>query len=158
MGTPCLIHQPSYSLLNRWLERDGLLDALETEGAGCIAFSPLAQGLLTDKYLGGIPADSRAKIGHFFRPAMLTDENLAHVRALGAIAKRRGQSLVQMALAWVLRDKRVTSALIGASRPAQVVEAVGALKNAAFTAEELAEIDRYAVEGGINLWTRSAEL
>ena len=158
MGTPCLIHQPSYSMLNRWLERDGLLDALESEGVGCIAFSPLAQGLLTDKYLEGIPADSRAKIGHFFRPSMLTEENITHVRALGAIAKRRGQSLVQMALAWVLRDKRVTSALVGASRPAQVVEAVGALGNAMFTVEELAEIDRYAVEGGINLWTRSAEL
>ncbi len=127
LGTPCLIHQPSYSLVNRWIETDGLLDALADEGIGAIVFSPLAQGLLTDKYLNGIPADSRAAEAHFFKPDFLTPETLAHVRALNAIAKRRGQSLAQMALAWALRDKRVTSALIGASRPEQVIDSVKAL-------------------------------
>src|ERR1700730_17255211 len=127
LGTPCLIHQPSYSMVNRWIEKDKLLDTLEEEGIGAIVFSPLAQGLLTDKYLNGVPSDSRAATAHFFKPKFLTRENIDHVRHLDAIAKRRGQSLAQMALAWVLRDKRVTSALIGASRPEQVADSVKAL-------------------------------
>ena len=158
LGTPCVIHQPSYSLVNRWIEGDGLLDALADEGIGAIVFSPLAQGLLTDKYLNGIPADSRAAEAHFFKPDVLTPETLTHVRALNAIAKRRGQSLAQMALAWALRDKRVTSALIGASRPEQVIDSVQALDNRDFSPEELKAIDGYAVDAGINLWARSAEL
>ncbi|RBP09176.1 L-glyceraldehyde 3-phosphate reductase [Roseiarcus fermentans] len=158
LGTPCLIHQPSYSLVNRWIESDGLLDTLDAEGIGAIVFSPLAQGLLTDKYLNGVPADSRAAEAHFFRPDFLTPETLAHVRALNAIAARRGQSLAQMALAWALRDRRVTSALIGASRPEQVADAVKALETPGFSPEELQEIDGHAVEAGINLWARSAEL
>ena len=158
LGTPCLIHQPSYSLVNRWIETDGLLDALADEGIGAIVFSPLAQGLLTEKYLDGVPTDSRAAEAHFFKPDFLTPGTLAHVRALNAIAKRRGQSLAQMALAWALRDKRVTSALIGASRPEQVIDSVRALDKLAFTPEELKEIDGHAVEAGINLWARSAEL
>ena len=158
LGTPCLIHQPSYSMLNRWIEVDRLLDALEAEGIGAIVFSPLAQGLLTDKYLNGVPDDSRAKLSHFFNPKLLTPENIGRVRALNDFAKRRGQSLAQMALAWVLRDKRVTSALIGASRPEQVSDAVKSLDKLAFSGEELAEIDGYAIEAGVNLWTQSAEL
>ena len=158
LGTPCLIHQPSYSLLNRWIEADGLIDTLEEEGIGAIVFSPLAQGMLTEKYLNGVPSDSRAAIGHFFKPQMLTPENIDHVRHLDGLAKRRGQSLPEMAIAWVLRDKRVTSALIGASRPEQVAEAVKALGKLEFTAEELKDIDRFAVDGGVNLWTQSAEL
>ena len=158
LGTPCLIHQPSYSLVNRWIESDGLLDTLADEGIGAIVFSPLAQGLLTDKYLNGVPADSRAAEAHFFKPDLIRPETLAHVHALNAIAKRRGQSLAQMAIAWVLRDRRVTSALIGASRPEQVADCVAALKTSAFTAEELNAIDQHAVEAGVNLWTRSAEL
>jgi L-glyceraldehyde 3-phosphate reductase len=158
LGTPCLIHQPSYSMVNRWIEVDGLLDTLEAEGIGAIVFSPLAQGMLTDKYLNGVPDDSRAKLSHFFNPKFLTQENIERVRHLDAIAKRRGQSLAQMALAWVLRDKRVTSALIGASRPEQVADSVKALDKLAFTVEELREIDRFAVDAGVNLWTKSAEL
>ena len=158
LGTPCVIHQPSYSLVNRWIEGDGLLDALAEEGIGAIVFSPLAQGLLTDKYLKGIPADSRAAEAHFFKPDFLTPETLAHVRALNGIAERRGQSLAQMALAWALRDKRVTSALIGASRPEQVIDSVKALGKRDFSPEELKAIDGYAVDAGINLWARSAEL
>ncbi len=158
LGTPCLIHQPSYSLVNRWIETDGLLDTLADEGIGAIVFSPLAQGLLTDKYLSGVPADSRAAQAHFFKPDFLTPETLAHVRALNGIAERRGQSLAQLALAWALRDKRVTSALIGASRPEQVVDSVKALDKLEFSAEELKAIDSYAVDAGINLWARSAEL
>ncbi len=158
LGTPCLIHQPSYSLVNRWIETDGLLDALADEGIGAIVFSPLAQGLLTDKYLNGVPSDSRAAEARFFNPDFLTPETIAHVQALNAIAKRRGQSLAQMALAWALRDKRVTSALIGASRPEQVVDCVKALEKLEFSPEELKEIDGYAVDAGINLWARSAEL
>ena len=158
LGTPCLIHQPSYSMLNRWIEVDGLLDALEAEGIGTIVFSPLAQGMLTDKYLNGVPGDSRAATSRFFDPKFLTPETISHVRQLDGIAKRRGQSLAQMALAWALRDKRVTSALIGASRPEQVVDAVKALDRLTFTTDELKEIDRYAVDAGINLWARSAEL
>ena len=158
LGTPCLIHQPSYSMVNRWIEADGLMDTLEGEGIGAIVFSPLAQGLLTDKYLNGVPSDSRAATSHFFNPKFLTPDNLERVRALNEIGRRRGQTLAQMALAWVLRDKRVTSALIGASRPEQVVDAVRALDKLGFTADELKEIDRYAVDAGINLWAKSAEL
>ncbi len=158
LGTPCLIHQPSYSMINRWIDDDRLLDTLEEEGVGAIVFSPLAQGLLTDKYLNGVPEGSRATLSHFFSRAMLTPQNVERARQLDAIAKRRGQTLAQMALAWTLRDKRVTSALIGASRPEQVADSVKALENLAFTAEELKEIDRHAVEGGVNLWRQSAEL
>ena len=158
LGTPCVIHQPSYSMINRWVEDDGLLYTLDDEGIGSIAFTPLAQGLLTNKYLKGVPGDSRAAAGKSFNPGMLSAANLERVRQLDAIADRRGQSLAQMALAWVLRGGRVTSALIGASRPEQVVDAVGALKNPHFAIEELAEIDRYAVDSGVNLWRTSAEL
>jgi L-glyceraldehyde 3-phosphate reductase len=158
LGAPCLIHQPSYSMINRWIEDDRLLDTLETEGVGAIVFSPLAQGLLTDKYLAGVPAGSRATENRFLKKAMLSPENLERTRQLDAIAKRRGQTLAQMALAWALRDKRVTSALIGASSPEQVEDSVKALDNPSFTADELKEIDRYAVEGGVNIWRQSAEL
>ena len=158
LGTPCMIHQPSYSMINRWIEDDHLLDTLEAEGVGAIVFSPLAQGLLTDKYLDGVPTGSRATVSHFFNRALLTPQNLERARQLDAIAKRRGQTLAQMALAWTLRDKRVTSALIGASRPEQVADSVRALDNLSFTADELKEIDRHAVEGGVNLWRQSAEL
>lgn len=159
LGTPCLIHQPSYSMLNRWVETDGLLDALDELGVGSIIFSPLAQGLLTDKYLDGVPTDSRAKkIKQFFHAEFLSDRNIANVRALNDIARRRGQTLAQMAIAWVLRSGRVTSALIGASRPEQVVDCVGALKRLDFSAEELVEIDHYAKDGAINIWAESAEL
>jgi L-glyceraldehyde 3-phosphate reductase len=158
LGAPCLIHQPSYSMINRWIEDDRLLDTLETEGVGAIVFSPLAQGLLTDKYLAGVPAGSRATENRFLKKAMLSPENLERTRQLDAIAKRRGQTLAQMALAWALRDKRVTSALIGASSPEQVADSVKALDNPSFTADELKEIDRYAVEGGVNIWRQSAEL
>ncbi|KVZ60337.1 L-glyceraldehyde 3-phosphate reductase [Burkholderia ubonensis] len=152
---PLLIHQPSYNLLNRWVEH-GLLDTLDEVGTGSIAFTPLAQGLLTSKYLNGVPADARVNRpgGGSLKEDHLSADNLEHVRKLNAIAERRGQSLAQMALAWVLRNGRVTSALIGASRAEQVRENVGALKNLAFSADELAEIDRYATEGGINLWEK----
>ncbi|KUZ66018.1 L-glyceraldehyde 3-phosphate reductase [Burkholderia ubonensis] len=152
---PLLIHQPSYNLLNRWVEHE-LLDTLDEVGTGSIAFTPLAQGLLTSKYLNGVPADARVNRpgGGSLKEGHLSADNLEHVRKLNAIAERRGQSLAQMALAWVLRNGRVTSALIGASRAEQVRENVGALKNLAFSADELAEIDRYATEGGINLWEK----
>ncbi|MBU9584870.1 L-glyceraldehyde 3-phosphate reductase [Burkholderia multivorans] len=152
---PLLIHQPSYNMLNRWIERE-LLDTLDEIGTGSIAFTPLAQGLLTSKYLGGVPADARVNKpgGGSLKEEHLSATNLEHVRKLNEIAQRRGQSLAQMALAWVLRGGRVTSALIGASRAEQVRENVGALKNLEFSAEELAEIDRYATEGGINLWEK----
>ena len=155
LGVPLLIHQPSYSLLNRWIEQD-LLDALEDTGAGCIAFSALAQGLLTDKYLAGVPDDARINRpgGGSFKPEYLSAANLAHVRALNEMAKSRGQTLAQMATAWVLRDARVTSALIGASRPEQIVDLAGAMARLDFTPEELAAIDQHAVEGGINLWQK----
>jgi L-glyceraldehyde 3-phosphate reductase len=156
LGVPCLIHQPSYSMLNRWVE-DGLLDVLEHEGIGCIAFSPLAQGLLTDKYLDGLPETSRAAEDGSFRQGFLTEQNIANVRALNEIARRRGQTLAQMAIAWVLRDPRITSALVGASRWSQIEDSLQALDNLAFTDEELAEIDRYAVEGGVNLWAQSSD-
>ncbi len=151
MGTPLLIHQPSYSMLNRWIE-DGLLDALDEEGVGCIAFSPLAQGLLTDRYLQGVPEGSRASRPGSLSPDMLSEENLARVRALNDIASRRGQTLAQMAIAWALRDGRVTSVLIGASSVAQLEDNLAALDQLEFSAAELAEIDRYAVEGGVDLW------
>ncbi len=156
LGTPLLIHQPSYSMLNRWVE-DGLLDVLGDEGIGCIAFSPLAQGMLTDRYLDGIPQDSRAAQGKSLDPALLSDESLAHVRALNEIAKSRGQSLAQMALAWLLRDDRVTSVLIGASSVSQLDNNLAALDRLGFSDDELAEIDRHAVDSGINLWSRSSD-
>jgi len=151
LGTPLLIHQPSYSMLNRWVEED-LLDVLGDEGVGCIAFSPLAQGMLTDKYLNGVPDDSRAAQGKSLSPELLTEQNLTHIRALNQLAQARGQSLAQLALAWLLRDTRVTSTLIGASSVRQLENNVGAVSNLAFTDEELDTIDRHAVEGGINLW------
>ncbi|MFC4020404.1 L-glyceraldehyde 3-phosphate reductase [Micromonospora sp. GCM10011542] len=142
LGTPLLIHQPSYSMLNRWTEDDGLLDTLEQAGAGCIAYSPLAQGLLTDRYLGGIPADSRVRTSVFLNESDLSEEKMATIRGLGAVAERRGQSLAQLALAWALRDPRMTSLIIGASSVAQLETNIAALDNLDFTAEELAEIDR----------------
>jgi L-glyceraldehyde 3-phosphate reductase len=155
LGTPLTIHQPSYSMLNRWIE-DGLLDVLEREGIGCIVFSPLAQGMLTTKYLDGVPEDSRAARDGTFSPDMLTEENLDHVRALNEIAGRRGQSLAQLALAWTLRDPRVTSTLIGASSVEQLEQNVAALERLEFDDEELAEIDRHAEDSGINLWAPSS--
>jgi len=156
LGTPLLIHQPSYSLLNRWVEED-LLDVLGEEGVGCIVFSPLGQGMLTDKYLDGVPEQSRAAEGTFLTRDFLTEENLARVRALNEIAKGRGQSLAQMAVAWVLRDPRVTSALVGARTVEQLEDSLGALDNLDFSADELAEIEKHAVEAGINLWAASSE-
>jgi len=150
-GTPLLIHQPSYSMLNRWIEED-LLDVLGRNGVGCIAFSPLAQGMLTDRYLNGIPEDSRVAQNKSLDSSLLNEQNMTHVRALNKLAERRGQTLAQLALAWALRDQRVTSVLIGASSVAQLEQNVGALDNLAFSTDELAEIDRYAIEGGINLW------
>ncbi len=157
LGTPLLIHQPSYSMLNRWIEEDKLLDTLEKEGVGCIVFSPLAQGMLTDKYLDGVPEGSRAASGSgAWRPGFLSEENLTAIRGLQGIAKRRGQSLAQMAIAWVLRDPRVTTALIGASRPEQIIDALGAMAKPGFSPDEFAEIDRYATDGGINIWRMSS--
>jgi L-glyceraldehyde 3-phosphate reductase len=157
LGTPLLIHQPSYSLLNRWIEED-LLDVLGREGVGSIVFSPLAQGMLTDKYLGGaIPEGTRAAEGRFLTGDMLDELTLAHVRALNEVARRRGQTLAQMAIAWTLRDPRVTSALIGARTVAQLEDSLGALRELEFSDEELAEIDGHAVEGGINLWKASSD-
>ena len=156
LGTPVLIHQPSYSLLNRWIE-PALLDVLGEEGIGSIVFSPLAQGMLTDKYLDGVPEGSRAAQDKSLDPDLLSQENLARVRALDEIAKRRGQSLAQMAIAWTLRDPRVTSALIGASSVEQLEQNVAALDELEFSAEELAEIDRHAVDSGINLWAASSD-
>jgi L-glyceraldehyde 3-phosphate reductase len=158
MGTPLLIHQPSYSMLNRWVEHGSpsLLDVLGEEGVGCIAFSPLAQGMLTDRYLDGIPQDSRAAQGKSLDPALLTDEALAHVRRLNEIARARGQSLAQLALSWVLRDERVTSVLIGASSVKQLETNVAALQSAPLSDEEIAAVDADAVDSGINLWERSS--
>jgi L-glyceraldehyde 3-phosphate reductase len=155
LGTPLLIHQPSYSLLNRWIEPE-LLDALESEGVGCIGFSPLAQGLLTDKYLDGIPADSRASRDGSLSPAQLNEQTLAKIRGLTEIAARRGQTLAQMALAWTLRDPRMTSTLVGASTVEQLEMNVQALERPDFSEDELAEIDRYATESDINVWAESS--
>ena len=156
LGTPLLLHQPSYSMLNRWIEPD-LLDALGDLGVGCIAFSPLAQGMLTSKYLNGIPDGSRASWPSSLSPNLLTDEALENIRALNGIAESRGQSLAQMALAWVLRDERVTSALIGASSVAQLEDNIAALDRLGLSDDELAEIDRYAVDGAINIWAASSK-
>lgn len=159
LGTPLVIHQPSYSLLNRWVEQGdpSLLDVLAEEGAGCIAFSALAQGLLTNKYLNGVPEGSRATQGKTLREHMLSEENLEHVRALNKIAEARGQTLAQMAVAWVLRDPRVTSVLIGASRPEQLDDTVASVGGPEFTADELAAIDEHAQDGGLNIWAASSE-
>ncbi len=157
LGTPCLIHQPSYNMLNRWVERDGLLDTLEDTGVGSIAFTPLAQGILTKKYLNGIPGDSRASQGKSLAESMLTESALASVRALNDIAEKRGQTLAQMALAWVLRGERVTTALIGASRPSQVIDCAGVVGNLTFSDDELSQIDAITQEEDINLWARSSE-
>jgi L-glyceraldehyde 3-phosphate reductase len=156
LGTPCLIHQSSYSMLNRWVEK-GLLDILGEHGVGLIGFSPLAQGMLTNKYLHGIPEDSRASENHYFSKSLLTEENLANIASLNEIAKARGQSLAQMALAWTLRDPRVVSTLIGVSRVKQLEENVAALNNLDFSDEELSEINKYAREGDINLWAQSSD-
>jgi L-glyceraldehyde 3-phosphate reductase len=155
LGTPVLIHQPSYSMLNRWIEA-GLLETLGDEGIGCIAFSPLAQGLLSDKYLNGVPAGSRVRYGGSFSESLLTQSNLAKVEGLNKIAQQRGQSLAQMAIAWTLRDPRVTSSLIGVSSLEQLESNLGALNKLAFSAEELAEIDRFASDGELNLWASSS--
>jgi L-glyceraldehyde 3-phosphate reductase len=155
---PLLIHQPSYSMLNRWVEDEGLLDTLGELGVGCIAFSPLAQGLLTSKYLGGVPEGARASKSGSLSQTQLSEDNLARIRGLNAIAERRGQTLAQMAIAWVLRDPRVTSALIGARTVEQLDDSLDAVNNLAFSPEELAEIDRHATEGGINLWSVSSNL
>ncbi len=155
LGTPLVIHQPSYSMLNRWIE-DELVDVLGEEGIGCIAFSPLAQGMLTDRYLGGIPEDSRAARNLSLSKDLLTDEALEKVRALNELAQSRGQTLAQMAIAWVLRDARITSALVGASSVEQLETNVAAVERLGFADDELTEIDRYATESGINLWQRSS--
>jgi L-glyceraldehyde 3-phosphate reductase len=158
MGVPLLIHQPSYSMLNRWVE-NGLLATLEELGVGCIAFSPLAQGLLTSKYLNGVPENSRAKAeGSSLLKHFLSQENLERVSALNEIARGRGQTLAQMAIAWVLRDKRVTTALVGARNVQQLDDSLDAVKNLKFTNAELVEIDRYAVDGSIDLWKGAREV
>ncbi len=157
LGTPCLIHQPSYSLINRWVEEDGLLDTLDEVGMGSIVFSPLSQGMLTDKYLAGIPKGSRAAQGKSLDPKMLNSDNVESISALAEIAAHRGQTLAQMAIAWVLRNGRVTSALIGASRPEQVLDCAGAIKQLDFTEAELEEIEVHAHDANINLWAASAE-
>ena len=155
LGTPLLIHQPSYSLFNRWIEPE-LLATLDSLGVGCIAFSPLAQGLLSDRYLGAVPQDSRAVSGEDFSPASLSEGNLERVRALAEIAGARGQTLAQLALAWILRDRRVTSALVGVSRIEQLESDLAALERPELTAAELAEIDRYAVDAGVDMWSESS--
>lgn len=157
LGTPCLIHQPSYNMLNRWIERDGLLDTLDDLGVGSIVFTPLAQGMLTGKYLKGIPADSRAAQGKSLAQGWLTEDMIARLNGLNDLAAARGQSLAQMAVAWTLRDGRVTSALIGASRASQVVDCVGALDRLDFTADELARIDELSAGGDVNIWRGSTE-
>lgn len=156
LGTPLVIHQPSYNLLNRWVEKDGLKETLAELGVGSIAFTPLAQGILTKKYLGGIPDGSRAAQGKSLNPATITESALASVRALDAMAQARGQSLAQMAIAWVLRGGNITTALIGASKPEQVIDCAGAIGNLDFTAAELAEIDRISSDEDINLWAKSS--
>lgn len=156
LGTPCVIHQPSYNILNRWVETDGLKDTLAELGIGSIAFTPLAQGILSKKYLNGIPANSRAAMGKSLDPAVITPAALASVKALDAMAQARGQTLAQMAIAWVLRDGGITSALIGASSSAQIIDCVGAINNLTFTAAELAQIDAISEEKDINLWAKSS--
>jgi len=156
LGTPLLIHQPSYSMFNRWIEDDQLLDTLADVGAGCIAFSPLAQGLLTDRYLNGVPDDSRVATGGAMSRGMLTDDRLDRVRSLNAIATSRGQTLAQLALVWALRDPRMTSLVIGASSVAQLDDNVAALDQLAISDDELVAIDRHATDAGINLWARSS--
>ncbi len=158
LGTPCLIHQPSYNMLNRWVEKDGLKDTLKELGVGSIAFTPLAQGMLSNKYLNGIPADSRAASGRFLKKEMITERAVEHLKKLNDIAARRGQTLAQMAIAWVLRDEGITTALIGASRASQIVDCAGAINNLDFTPEELAEIDLYAQDEDINIWKKSSDL
>ena len=157
LGTPCLIHQPSYNMLNRWIERDGLKDTLKDLGVGSIAYTPLAQGMLTQKYLSGIPDSSRAAQKKSLDAAMLSETALHNIRQLNEIAKTRGQTLAQMAIAWVLRNGSITTALIGASRPEQIIDCVGAIDNLTFTAEDLQQIDQYAIEQAINLWAVSSE-
>jgi L-glyceraldehyde 3-phosphate reductase len=156
MGITPLIHQPSYSMLNRWIEDDHLLDCLATEGMGCIAFTPLAQGLLTNKYVSGVPAGSRATANKSLLPEFINEQTLARIKGLNLIAQRRGQSLAQMAIAWVLRDPRMTTALIGASRPEQVEDCVRGLTKLYFDNKELVELDRYAVDSNVNLWSASS--
>jgi L-glyceraldehyde 3-phosphate reductase len=156
LGTPLLIHQPSYSMFNRWIEPE-LLDVLDREGVGCIAFSPLAQGLLTDKYIDGVPDDSRVRRGQYFSASLVTPENIERVRALNAIALERGQTLAQMAIAWILRDPRVTSALVGASSTAQLEDSLTAIERLDFDDAELRQIDEYAVDGALNIWSASSE-
>lgn len=158
LGTPCLIHQPSYNMLNRWVERDGLKDTLTELGVGSIAFTPLAQGMLTKKYLGGIPEGSRASQGKSLALTMISERAIENIKKLNEIAETRGQTLAQMAIAWVLRNGGITTALIGASKASQVVDCAGAVGNLDFTAEELAQIDTYADEEKINLWATSAEI
>ena len=157
LGTPCLIHQPSYNMLNRWIERDGLKDTLKDLGVGSIAYTPLAQGMLTQKYLSGIPDSSRAAQKKSLDAAMLSETALHNIRQLNEIAKTRGQTLAQMAIAWVLRNGGITTALIGASRPEQIIDCVGAIENLTFTAEDLQKIDQYAIDQAINLWAVSSE-
>ena len=157
LGTPCVIHQPSYNMLNRWVEHDGLKDTLAELGIGSIAFTPLAQGMLTNKYLGGTPEGSRATQGKSLKPEFLSDKALANIGKLNEMAEARGQTLAQMAIAWVLRGGGITSALIGASKPSQVVDCVGAVQNLEFSDDELAQIDTYADEESINLWALSSE-
>ena len=157
LGTPCIIHQPSYNMINRWVERDGLKDTLKELGIGSIAFTPLAQGMLTGKYLGGIPEGSRATQGKSLNPNLLSERTIENLRRLDDIAKQRNQSLAQMAIAWVLRDGGMTSALIGASRPQQIIDCAGAVQNLEFTDEELQAIDEFADEEKVNLWARSSD-
>ncbi|MDE0590471.1 L-glyceraldehyde 3-phosphate reductase [Halocynthiibacter sp. C4] len=156
LGTPCLIHQPSYNMLNRWVENDGLKDTLKELGVGSIAFTPLAQGMLTNKYVGGIPEGSRATQGKSLNPDTLNEATLASIKSLNEMAKKRGQTLAQMAIAWVLREGGITTALIGASKPSQVLDCVGVIENLEFSDEELAEINRLSVEADINLWKKSS--
>lgn len=157
LGTPCVIHQPAYNMLNRWVERDGLKDTLKETGVGSIAFTPLAQGLLTNKYLGGIPEGSRASQAKSLDAKAITDEMIEALKGLNAIAEVRGQTLAQMAIAWVLRDEGITTALIGASKSSQITDCVGAVGNLEFSADELAQIDKFAGERGLSLWDRSSE-
>lgn len=157
LGTPCVIHQPSYNMLNRWVEHDGLKDTLQELGVGSIAFTPLAQGMLTNKYLGGIPEGSRATQGKSLKPEFVSEAAIANLNKLNELANGRGQTLAQMAIAWVLRNGGITTALIGASKPSQVTDCVGAVNNLEFTAEELAFIDEHADEEKINLWALSSE-